>query len=129
MDIQVFYQIASMTTRDIAEKLVAFIRAGNINQAQEELLAEKVVCTEPVHGVLQPFTRGKRNIIEKRKQYEAMVKEWHSISCSDPLVTERFFSITMTYDHTLKGLGRRLQEQVCVYEVEDGKIIRERFFY
>lgn len=35
----------------------------------------------------------------------------------------------MTMDITMKGMGRFTMEEICVYEVNDGKIVREDFFY
>jgi hypothetical protein len=30
---------------------------------------------------------------------------------------------------TFKGAGRRMLEEICVYEVNDGKIVREQFYF
>jgi len=32
-------------------------------------------------------------------------------------------------DATMKGMGRMKLEEICVFEVKDGKIISEQFFY
>jgi len=29
----------------------------------------------------------------------------------------------------MKGMGRQLLDEVCVYEVKDGKIVHEQFLY
>jgi len=39
------------------------------------------------------------------------------------------FSLTMRYDMTFKERGRSTMEEICVYEVKDGKIATERYFY
>ena len=58
-----------------------------------------------------------------------MIEERHGGSFSDPLVSGRYFSVAMTLDATFKGMGRNLLEEVCVYEVKDGKIVFEQFHY
>jgi limonene-1,2-epoxide hydrolase len=35
----------------------------------------------------------------------------------------------MVLDATIKGMGRMTLEEVCVYEVKDGKIVVEQFFF
>ena len=118
-----------MTTKEVANKLVAYIRQGQMIEAQAELYADDVVCIEPEGNMAPHITEGKKAVAEKGKQFAAMIEERHSSSCSDPIVGGRYFSITMSLDATMKGMGRRLLEEVCVYEVKDGKIAQEQFFY
>ena len=40
-----------------------------------------------------------------------------------------YFTVSMVLDATFKGRGRVNMEELCVYEVDDGKIITEQFFY
>jgi len=35
----------------------------------------------------------------------------------------------MDFDVTFKDRGRQQMEEVCVFEVENGKIVHEQFFY
>ena len=35
----------------------------------------------------------------------------------------------MALDVTLEGRGRVTMEELCMYEVDDGKIVAEQFFY
>jgi len=37
--------------------------------------------------------------------------------------------VPMTLDATMKGRGRINLEEICVYQVRNGKIVREQFFY
>ena len=118
-----------MTTLEVANKLIAFMRKGQMLEAQEELYADDIVCIEPEGGMVPHFTKGKKAVAEKGKQFASMIEERHGGSCSDPVVGGRYFSISMTLDATMKGMGRHLLEEVCVYEVKDGKITKEQFFY
>jgi len=118
-----------MTTQDVANKLVAYMRQGQIFEAQAELYADNIVCIEPEDSMTQHITKGKKEVAEKGKQFASMIEERHGGSCSDPLIGGRYFSVEMSIDATLKGMGRQLLEEVCVYEVKDGKIVHEQFFY
>jgi len=118
-----------MTTQEVADKLVNYIRSGQIMEAQNELYADEIVCIEPEGGMIAHITKGKDAVAEKGKQFAGMIEERHGGSCSDPIVGGRYFSINMTLDATMKGMGRQLMDEVCVYGVRDGKIVSEQFFY
>ncbi len=118
-----------MTTQEVANKLVAYVRQGQIFEAQNELYGDDIVCIEPEGAMAPHITKGKEAVAEKGKQFASMIEERHGGSCSDPIVGGRYFSISMAIDCTLKGMGRQLFDEVCVYEVKDGKIAQEQFFY
>lgn len=48
---------------------------------------------------------------------------------STPVVGGTHFSVGMGMDVTMKGMGRIKMDEVCVYEVKEGKITKEQFFY
>jgi hypothetical protein len=63
------------------------------------------------------------------KQFGSMIEKRHGGSFSDPLVCGKYFSVSMTLDATFKGIGRNLNEEICIYEVKDGKIVFEQFYF
>jgi len=56
------------------------------------------------------------------------VEKVHSCTASAPLVAGNAIAMTLELDVTMKGRGRMKMEEVCVYEVKDGKIASEQFF-
>jgi ketosteroid isomerase-like protein len=49
---------------------------------------------------------------------------------SEAVVAGQFFSLVMVLDITPKAGGPSFtMEEICLYEVRDGKIVREQFFY
>jgi len=118
-----------MTTQEVANKLVAYMRQGQIVEAQKELYSDDIVCIEPEGAMAPHYTKGKDAVAEKGKQFASMIEERHGGSCSDPVVGGRYFSIAMSIDATMKGMGRQLFDEVCIYEVNDGKIVHEQFLY
>jgi len=57
-----------------------------------------------------------------------MVEKFHGVKTSEPLVTGNAIAIALTMDVTMKGRGRVKLEELCAYEVKDGKIVSEQFF-
>jgi hypothetical protein len=118
-----------MTTQDVANKLVAYMRTGKMLDAQTELYADDIVCIEPEGGMAPHITKGKAAVAEKGKQFASMIEERHGGTCSDPLVSKDFFTVAMTLDATMKGMGRMVLDELCVYQVKNGKIVFEQFFF
>lgn len=57
------------------------------------------------------------------------VEEFHGGEITDPVVADNHFTSKMTFDVTFKDRGRKQMEEVCVFQVKDGKIVKEHFFY
>ncbi len=117
-----------MDTQEVANKLVQYCRMGQYTEAQEELYADNAVSIEP-EGSPNPNVSGIDAIREKAKQWAEMVEEVHGGEISDPIVAGNFFSLVMKNDVTFKGMGRATIEEISVYEVQNGKIVKEQFFY
>jgi hypothetical protein len=117
-----------MTTKEIAERLVALCRQGNFEAAQKELYATDAVNIEPYGTPTFPKeTTGLDAILEKGRKFSALIEQVHSVSVSDPLVAGSSFACAMQLDLTLKGHGRMSLNELCIYEVKGGKIISEQF--
>jgi hypothetical protein len=117
-----------VTTKEIAERLVALCRQGNFEIAQKELYATDAINIEPYGTPAFPReTKGLNAIIEKGHKFAAMIEQVHSISISDPLVAGSSFACAMELDLTIKGHGRMSLNELCIYGVKDGKIISEQF--
>ncbi|NOQ72899.1 MAG: nuclear transport factor 2 family protein [Crocinitomix sp.] len=117
-----------MTTQDVANKLIALCRHGKMEQAVRELYAEEIISIEP-KGTPAQEVRGLQNVIKKGQQFNEMVESVHNYEISNPIIAENFFSCTMKMDLTFKGAPRSTIEEICVYQVIDGKIVQEQFFF
>ncbi|MES1214444.1 MAG: nuclear transport factor 2 family protein [Bacteroidota bacterium] len=120
---------ATMTIQEIAKSLVGHCRVGNYTAAQEELYSDDAVSIEPDHAQGLKTVKGREGIIAKGKQFQSQVEEVHGGSVSDPLIAGNHFTVALVIDATMKGMGRSTMEELCVYEVKDGKIVKEQFFY
>jgi hypothetical protein len=118
----------SLTTQQIADRLVALCREAKWEAAQRELYADNAISIEPYEGpMFAKETKGLAAIVEKGRKFDGMVEKLHSLKVSDPLVATTSFACTMQMDVTMKGQGRMNMSELCVYDVKDGKIISEQF--
>jgi limonene-1,2-epoxide hydrolase len=120
---------AVMTTQDVGNRLNQFFKENKWDQAMEELFAEDAESIEPAHSQGMQSVKGKDAIRQKGADFNASLEEMHGGWCSEVLVGGNYLTCTMGLDATMKGMGRIKMEEVCVYEVKDGKIVKEQFFY
>lgn len=117
-----------MTTQEVADRLVSLCRNGQIQQAGKELYSENIVSIEPSFAKV-PRAEGLAAVSKKGQEFASSIEAQHGGSVTDPTVIGNFFSIGWTMDVTMKGQGRMTMQEICVYKVEDGKIVMEQFFY
>jgi len=117
-----------MTTQEVANKFVEFCRTGQNEKAHNELYHADVQSFE-MPNMPNPHVKGIDAVRGKNKDFDASVEELHSAKISDPTVVGNHFSVTMHYDMTFKERGRINMEEIAVYEVKDGKVVTERYFY
>lgn len=121
-----------MTTKEIANQLVALCRQGKFEQAQKELYSKDAESIEPASaaaGGWEIHIKGLDKIIEKGNKWQSMLEAYHGGSVTDPIVMGNQIALGMTMDVTMKGQPRMNMEEVVVYEVADGKIVKEQFFF
>ena len=117
-----------MTTQQVADRFYELSQQNGFEHILTELYSKDAKSIEPAGGI---FTNaeGIEALMEKGKQFNAMIEEMHGGYCSQPLVAGNFFTCTMGMDVTLKGQPRMKMDEVAVYEVKDGKIVLEQFFF
>lgn len=118
-----------MTTEEVAQKLVRFCKEGKYPEAYD-LYADDAVSME-MEGLAvgEQTTKGKANILEEFNQWQNNIQEMHGGSVGEPMVAGNHFVVPMTSDVTFKEGGRMQMEELCVYEVANGKIKKAQFFY
>ena len=118
-----------MTTQEIAKRFYELAREGKWDQIQNELFSKDARSIEPPKSQGLQSVTGLDKIKEKARQWEAMVQEVHGGFCNEPQVAGNYFTCTMGVDLTMKGQSRTKMDEVALYEVKDGKIASEQFFY
>lgn len=118
-----------MTTQEVANRLVALCREGKHEQVVKELYSPDIVSIEP-QGAPNRIVKGLAGIAEKGKSFEGMLEKVNTSVISDPIVAENFFSCAMLMNVRMKGAPADIDmDEICVYGVKEGKIVKEEFFY
>ena len=118
-----------MSTQEIANKLAAYCRKADWETAQKELYAQDAISIEPAAmGPFEKETKGLDAILEKGKKFEAMVEEHYGTEVSEPIVAGNSIAFKLAMDVKMKGQERMSTPELCVYNVKDGKIVKEEFF-
>ena len=121
-----------MTTQEVANRYMELEKAGNWLAIHDELYSPDVVCMEPEHAAamgMQTITSGLDAIKAKAAAWNAGIEEMHGGYCTEPVVAGNHFSVGMGMDATMKGAGRMKLDEIAVFEVKDGKIVKEQFFF
>ena len=119
-----------MSTLDIANKLVDLCRQGKNEEALSTLYAEDAVSVEAVAMPGAPQEAKGLAAIRAKGEWWFTNHEIHSASVTGPWPHGNRFIVGFQYDVTNKPSGRRMKmDEVGLYTIENGKIVREEFFY
>lgn len=111
--------------KQLAYTLVQLCREWKFPKAQATLFHEDAENIEPDGRI----TSGLPAIMAKEQLFLDNIEERHLLEISDPIVADDYFALQLLMDVTIAKVGRRTRNELCVYHVKDGKIIREQFFY
>jgi hypothetical protein len=125
-------EIRGMSVREIGKKLVDMCRQGKNLEAIHTMYDDGVVSVEaasPPDGSPREM-KGKQAVVGKGTWWQEN-HEVHSASVRGPFPHgEDRFAVVFDFDVTNKPSGRRMKlEEVAVYQVKNGKIVREEFYY
>jgi ketosteroid isomerase-like protein len=117
-----------MTTQEVATRLTELCRKGQYDLAHDELYHPEAESLEPDYSPT-PYAKGREALRQKGLAFSQGVQEVHNEYVSEALVAGNFISFTMGMDVTMKDGNRMQMDEVAVYEVKDGKVVKEQFFY
>lgn len=119
-----------MQTMDIARQLVELCRQGKNDEAISTLFADDVVSVEA--SVPPGGNREAKGLAALRAKgaWWRDNHEVHSGTVSGPWPHDDRFVAGFQFDVTHKPSGQRMKmDEVGLYQVKNGKIVREEFFY
>lgn len=122
-----------MDTKQVGKKLVDLCKAGRNVEAINTLYSPDIVSVEARGDETMPAQMRGIDAIRKKNEWWTENHEVHSAEVRGPYPNEDRFAAQFRYDITPKAgpmKGKRMtMDEVAVYTVKDGRIVREEFFY
>lgn len=108
--------------------MVKWCNANEEHKCYEQLYSPDIVSMEMEESE-HKLCRGMEEV-QKKGQWWLENFEVHSAKTSAPIVADNWFTVRHEMDITHKPSGQRsTMQELGVYEVKDGKIVKEQFFY
>jgi SnoaL-like domain len=115
------------TPLEVAQTVAGLIRSGRSGEVEEKFHASGIESVEGV-GMSMAWS-GKKAVLAKYRGWEAD-HEIHAMDVEGPWVGATGFALRFSLDATQKSTGQRNQmEEIAVYTVKNGKIVREEFHF
>jgi ketosteroid isomerase-like protein len=122
-----------MDTKQVGEKLVSLCSKGKNLEAIESLYSKDIVSVEAISSPEMPAKMRGIDKIKGKNKWWFENNEVHSVKVEGPFPHNDRFAVKYHFDVTPKAgpqKGKRFQmDEVGVYTVKNGKIVKEEFFY
>ena len=118
-----------MTTHEVAARFNELARQEKWFEIQDELFADNVRSIDPPHSPYFGYAEGKDYVRKKGEDFVKRIEAAHRRYTTEPVVGGNHFAVGREVDITVQGFGRIQINQVMLYEVKEGQIVLEQFFY
>lgn len=119
-----------MTTMEIGKELVTLCKQGKNQEAIDRLYSPNIESVEPL--AMPGMEQTQRGIakIKGKNQWWVDNHEVHGSVAEGPFPHGDRFIVRFKYDVTPKHMGKRMtMDETGLYTVQNGKIVKEEFFY
>lgn len=96
---------------------------------KRSFFADDVKSIDPDGSPYFGYAEGKEAVRKKGENFVSKVTAGHARSTTKPIVAANHFVVGRYVDITTQDHGRIVIDELMLYEVRDGKIISEQFFY
>ena len=125
--------MASNDSKKVGKKLVDLCSKGKNMEAIDSLYSKDIVSVEASGNDQMPREMRGIDKIRGKNQWWVENHDVHGAKVEGPFPNEDRFAVRYHYDVTPKSgpmKGKRFQmDEVGIYTVKGGKIVREEFFY
>ncbi|MBA4851046.1 SnoaL-like domain-containing protein [Emticicia sp. BO119] len=122
-------QNKEMTTIEVAARFNALAQQEKWFEIQDELFAENVKSIEPPDSPYLKDAEGKALVREKGENWVKRITAAYKLATTEPVIAGNHFAIGREFDIEVSELGRVHINEIILYEVKEGKIVLEQFFY
>jgi hypothetical protein len=119
----------ALTTQQVAARFNELAQQEKWFEIQDEFFADNVSSIDPPHSPYFGYAEGKANVRKKGEDFVKRIEAVHRTYTTEPVAAGNHFAVGREVDITVQGLGRIQINQVMLYEVKNGEIVLEQFFY
>ena len=119
----------AMTTQEVAARFNELARQEKWFEIQGELFDDNVRSVDPQNSPYFGYAEGKSSVRNKGEEFVKKIQEFHGASTTQPVIAGNHFAVARNMDVTVEGFGRIKLDEIMLYEVKDGRIVLEQFFY
>ncbi|GKS59697.1 ketosteroid isomerase [Nitrospira sp.] len=119
-----------MSVMDIGKELVALCRQGKNQEAIDRLYDPHIESVEPM--AMPGMDQVQKGIaaIKGKNTWWTDNHTIHGNTVEGPYANGDRFTVRFSYDVTPKQTGKRMtMEEIGLYTVKNGKVVKEEFFY
>jgi 16S rRNA A1518/A1519 N6-dimethyltransferase RsmA/KsgA/DIM1 with predicted DNA glycosylase/AP lyase activity len=109
---------------EIAHRLVELLKEKKFLETHQELFDENVISQEPEEAKSRSVN-GLESLLLKESNFLKNI----NFEVSEPIISKDYFSIRMFTEVVLLNDREVSIDEIIVYEVRNGKIVKEQFFY
>jgi hypothetical protein len=120
---------STMTTQEVATRFNELAQQEKWFEIQDEFFADNVRSIDPANSPYFGYAEGKSHVRKKGEDFVKRIEAVHSAHTTEPLAIGNHFTVGRSKDITVQGHGRIQINQIMLYEVKDGQIVLEQFFY
>lgn len=118
-----------LTTQEIAARFEELASQEKWFEIQEEFFADNVRSIDPPDSPYMGFAEGKAAVRKKGEDFVKKIDAFHGAHTTKPIVSGNHFAVGRSMEITVQGFGRIKLDEIMLYEVKDGQIVLEQFFY
>ena len=119
----------TLTTQEVAARFNELAKQEKWFEIQDELFADNVRSVEPPTAKNLKNAEGKAAVRKKGEEFVKKVQEFHGAYTTHPVIGGNHFAVGRGFEITTKDFGRIKIDEIMLYEVKNGQIVLEQFFY
>jgi len=117
------------TTQQVVARFKELAQQEKWFEIQDELFSDNVKSIDPSDSPYFGYAEGKAAVRKKGEDWVKRIKAADKRHTTAPIIAGNHFAVGREIDITVQGFGRIQINQVMLYEVNDGRIVSEQFFY
>ena len=119
----------TLTTQEVAVRFNELAKQEKWFEIQDEFFADNVKSIDPPGSPHFVYAEGKAAVRKKGEDFVKRIEAAHRRHTTEPIIAGNYFAVGREVDITVQGHGRIQINEIMLYEVKDGEIISEQFFY